>query len=138
MESRALGVRGWGCVGSLASKGKPVFGSLCCRISWLCVPLPTWAACLSWWNQVVHRIGVARFNVCVNVPSPLLFVLIAQLMERRSLPFSSVFMEKCIENPAVSFKSTLTVTTLTVVHICICLCLFGAKPAETHGKTDFS
>lgn len=88
MESRALGVRGWGCVGSLASRGKPVFGSLCCRISWLCVPLPTWAACLSWWNQVVHRIGVARFNVCVNVPSPLLFVLIAQLMEWRSLPES--------------------------------------------------
>lgn len=49
-------------VGSLARIGKTVFGSLCCRISCLCVPLPFWAACLSWWNQVVNRIGVACFK----------------------------------------------------------------------------
>lgn len=41
-------------VGSLTSIGKPVFGSLCCRISWLRVALPSRAARLSWWNQVVR------------------------------------------------------------------------------------
>lgn len=60
MESRAVGVAG-GFGGSLASIGKPVFGSLCCRISWLCVALPSRAARLSWWNQVVRPIPLARF-----------------------------------------------------------------------------
>lgn len=77
MESRAVGVAGGG---SLTSIGKPVFGSLCCRISWLRVALPSRAARLSWWNQVVRPNSSCSFcYVSVGVHSTLLSVLIAQL-----------------------------------------------------------